>query len=49
MLQVFTGNAIRKKSDDLGLDKVFFFQTKSINFFLFLHGNICCGYSLSTQ
>ena len=27
-------------------DKMYFFQLKIIDIFLFLHKNICCGYSL---
>ena len=30
----------------LALDKMFFCQSKSIDIFLFLHENICRGYSI---
>ena len=33
-------------SVDIALDKMFFFNPKVLIFFLFLHENICCGYSL---
>ena len=37
------------RENNIALDKLLFFNQKVMIFFLFLHKNICCGYSLEAH